>query len=167
MSNNLKLDEIDLEIIALLHQNSRMSFAKMAKLTGYPDATLQHRFRRMIKKGVIKRFTIELNPVYASHGAVSMVLVKTTSEKHDTVQKDLEALPEVSEVYVVFGEYDFIIKVNGKSLENIDDIVRDKIKIIQGVSELREIAVVEEIKKATTKTNEPATEQKADKKKEG
>ena len=100
----------------------------------------------MLKRGVIKRFTIELSPAYVDHGAVSIVMLKTTSDKHDAVQKELEALEEVTDIYVVFGEYDFIIKVSGKSLEKIDDIVRDKIKIIQGVSDIREIAVVEEIK---------------------
>jgi DNA-binding Lrp family transcriptional regulator len=62
------------------------------------------------------------------------------------VQKALEALEEITDIYVVFGEYDFIIKISGKNLETIDDIVRDKIKVIDGVSDLREIAVVEEIK---------------------
>jgi DNA-binding Lrp family transcriptional regulator len=145
-SNPIKLDKIDQAIISLLSEDSRMSFAKMSKATGYPDATIQHRFRRMLKMDVIKRFTIELSPTYVDHGAVSMVMLKTTSDKHDAVQKELEALSEVTDIYVVFGEYDFIIKVSGKNLERIDDIVRDKIKIIQGVSEIREIAVVEEIK---------------------
>ncbi len=145
-SKQITLDEIDLAIISLLSRDSRMSFAKMSKATGYPDATIQHRFRRMLKKNVIKRFTVELDSAYVDHGAVSMVLLKTTPDDHDAVQKRLEALSEVTDVYVVFGEYDFIIKVSGRNLEQIDDIVRDKIKTIEGISELREIAVVEEIK---------------------
>lgn len=140
------MDEIDLAIISHLSKDSRMSFARMSKATGYPDATIQHRFKRLMKEGVIKRFTIELNSIYVEHGAVSMALLKTVSEKHDAVQKELEALPEVTDIYVVFGEYDFIIKISGKDLSQIDDVMRDKIKVIKGVSELREIAVVEEIK---------------------
>jgi DNA-binding Lrp family transcriptional regulator len=142
----IELDEIDKAIISLLTKDSRMSFTKMSKITGYPDATIQHRFKRLIQNNVIKRFSVELDPNYSEHGAFSLVLIKTSSDEHDSVQKDLERLPEITNIYVVFGEYDFIIKVRGKSLENIDDIVRDKIKIISGVSELREIAVVEEIK---------------------
>jgi DNA-binding Lrp family transcriptional regulator len=145
-SNKIKLDEIDLAIISHLSEDSRMSFAKMSKATGYPDATIQHRFKRLMREGVIKRFTIELNSIYVEHGVVSMALLKTVSEKHDDVQKELEALPEVTDIYVVFGEYDFIIKISGKDLSQIDDVMRDKIKMIEGVSELREIAVVEEIK---------------------
>ena len=145
-SNKIELDEIDLAIISHLSEDSRMSFAKMSKATGYPDATIQHRFKRLMREGVIKRFTIELNSIYVEHGVVSMALLKTVSEKHDEVQKELEALPEVTDIYVVFGEYDFIIKISGKDLSQIDDVMRDKIKVIEGVSELREIAVVEEIK---------------------
>jgi DNA-binding Lrp family transcriptional regulator len=145
-SNKIELDEIDLAIISHLSEDSRMSFAKMSKATGYPDATIQHRFKRLMREGVIKRFTIELDSRYVEHGVVSMALLKTVSEKHDEVQKELEALPEVTDIYVVFGEYDFIIKISGKDLSQIDDVMRDKIKVIEGVSELREIAVVEEIK---------------------
>ena len=144
--NKIELDEIDLAIISHLSEDSRMSFAKMSKATGYPDATIQHRFKRLMREGVIKRFTIELDSSYVEHGVVSMALLKTVSEKHDEVQKELEALPEVTDIYVVFGEYDFIIKISGKDLSQIDDVMRDKIKVIEGVSELREIAVVEEIK---------------------
>ncbi|MCL4365152.1 Lrp/AsnC family transcriptional regulator [Candidatus Marsarchaeota archaeon] len=145
-SNKIKLDEIDLAIISNLSQDSRMRFTKMSMATGYPDATIQHRFRRMMKNGVIKRFTIELNPIYVDHGSVSLALLKTISEKHDDVQKKLESLPEVTDIYVVFGEYDFVIKISGKDFSHIDDIMRDKIRVIEGVSELREIAVVEEPK---------------------
>ena len=144
--NRIKLDEIDLSIISMLSQDSRMSFTKMSKAIGHPDATILHRFRRLVKNGVIKRFTIEVGAAYTNHGAVSIVMVKTSSDKHDAVQKALEALEEITDIYVVFGEYDFIIKISGKNLETIDDIVRDKIKVIDGVSDLREIAVVEEIK---------------------
>ena len=144
--DEIKLDEIDLAIISHLSEDSRMSFAKMSKATGYPDATIQHRFKRLVREGVIKRFTIELDSSYVEHGVVSLALLKTVSEKHDEVQKELEALPEVTDIYVVFGEYDFIIKISGKDLSQIDDVMREKIKMIEGVSELREIAVVEEIK---------------------
>jgi Lrp/AsnC family transcriptional regulator for asnA, asnC and gidA len=146
VSNKIKLDEIDLAIISHLSEDSRMSFAKMSKATGYPDATIQHRFKRLVREGVIKRFTIELDSSYVEHGVVSLALLKTVSEKHDEVQKELEALPEVTDIYVVFGEYDFIIKISGKDLSQIDDVMREKIKMIEGVSELREIAVVEEVK---------------------
>jgi Transcriptional regulators len=102
-SNKIELDEIDLAIISHLSEDSRMSFAKMSKATGYPDATIQHRFKRLMREGVIKRFTIELNSIYVEHGVVSMALLKTVSEKHDDVQKELEALPEVTDIYVVLA----------------------------------------------------------------
>ncbi len=146
MGNKLKLDEVDLKILNYLAQNSRISFTEMSKASGIPDATLQHRFRRLVKNNVIKKFTIEINHEYASNFVISIVLLKTASEKHDKIKRILASLPEVYEVYELFYDFGLFIKVSGVSLDNIDEIIRDKIAAIDGVNEVRKIAIVEEIK---------------------
>lgn len=152
----LKLDDTDLLILNLLAKNSRLSFTRMSRETGIPDATLQHRFRRMMKYGVVKRFTIELNHNYASNYFNTIVLVKTSQEKHDEVKSALAALDEVYEVYALFYDYDLMIKVSGRSLDEVSDIIRDKIKTMPGVSQVREIAVVEEVKDVHAKWIAPS-----------
>ena len=146
MDNKIKLDDVDLKILNYLAQNSRISFTKMSRVSGVPDATLQHRFRRLVKNNVIKKFTIELNHEYASNFVISMVLLKTVSEKHDRIKKALASMLEVYEVYELFYDFDLFIKVSGTSLDNIDEIIRDKIATIEGVNEARKIAIVEEVK---------------------
>ena len=149
-AKQIALDDTDLAIINLLYENSRISFTEMSKMTGLPDATLQHRFKRLVKNKVIKRFTVELSHAYTGHQSIALVLIKTMSDKHDEAKTRLASFPEIEEVYEVFGEFDLVIKIAGKSLEGIDDIIRDKISTIHGVRELRKMPIVEEIKDVHT-----------------
>jgi Lrp/AsnC family transcriptional regulator for asnA, asnC and gidA len=151
MSNKIKLDKVDLTILNYLAQNSRISFIKMSKISGIPDATLQNRLHRLVKNKVIKTFTIELNHEYASSFVISIVLLKTVSEKHDKIKRALANMSEVYEVYELFYDFDIFIKVSGTSLDNIDEIIRNKIATIEGVDEARKIAIVEEVKDEHTK----------------
>jgi DNA-binding Lrp family transcriptional regulator len=60
---NLAFDELDREILLLLNENSRRSFKGMAKSLKIDVETVRYRIKRLVKLGVIRRFTmILLNP---------------------------------------------------------------------------------------------------------
>ncbi|MFQ5711473.1 MAG: Lrp/AsnC family transcriptional regulator [Candidatus Geothermarchaeales archaeon] len=50
-----------------------------------------------------------------------------------TVKERVAEVPEVTEVYSVFGRYDLIIKVEAESIDGVGSIVDDKIRPIAGV----------------------------------
>ncbi len=150
MGNNSDLDEIDLSILRLLRLNSRMRFHEMSRLTGIPDATLQFRLKRLITNGVIDKFTIIANPALTGYIVTALVLVQTDTDKHDEAKEALSALPEISEIYGVLGEYDLFIKVWAKSLEELNSIINDKIRSVVGIEDLLEIVVVERVKEETS-----------------
>jgi len=49
-------------------------------------------------------------------------------------------------VYSVLGEYDLFVKVWAKSLEELNRIINDHIRAIDGIEDLMEIVVVERVK---------------------
>lgn len=145
-SSQSDLDEVDSSILRLLRENSRMSYLEMSRRTGISDATIQHRLKRMKEKGVIDRFTIMVNPAATGFTVTSIMLVQTDTEKHDDAKNALAGIPEVSEVYSVLGEYDLYIKVWAKSLEELNRIINDRIRAIDGIEDLMEIVMVEQVK---------------------
>ncbi|WP_424357150.1 Lrp/AsnC family transcriptional regulator [Methanocella sp. MCL-LM] len=146
MNNSSELDEVDSAILRLLRENARMSYLEMSRKTGISDATIQHRLKRMKERGVIDRFTVMANPVATGYTVTAIMLVQTESEKHDEAKTALSALPEVSEVYSVLGEYDLYMKVWAKSLEELNRFINDQIRAISGIEDLLEIVVVERVK---------------------
>jgi anthranilate phosphoribosyltransferase len=63
----------------------------------------------------------------------SYTLARIEPAKDVKVYDTVKQLPEVKEVITTYGEYDMIIKVEIDSLENLDDFVFNKLRVIEGV----------------------------------
>ncbi len=146
MNDSEEIDEVDSSILRLLRENARMSFTEMARQTGISDATIQNRLKRMRERGIIERLTVIAKPEATGYVVTAIMLVQTDTEKHDEAKQALSELPEISEVYSVLGEYDLFVKVWAKSLEELNRIINDHIRSIEGIEDLLEIVVVERVK---------------------
>ena len=59
MRENVRLDEKDLKIIEILRENARASYSEIAREVGLSESAVRKRIASLIKKGVIRRFTID------------------------------------------------------------------------------------------------------------
>jgi len=50
-----------------------------------------------------------------------------------TVKEEISRIKGVKDIYGVFGRYDFVVKVETKTLEDLSNLVTDKIRGISGV----------------------------------
>ena len=57
-----KIDETDKKLISILMENSRKSFKDIAKELGMSVITVRKRVQKLVDEGIIKKFTITLNP---------------------------------------------------------------------------------------------------------
>jgi Lrp/AsnC family transcriptional regulator, regulator for asnA, asnC and gidA len=146
MNDSEEIDEVDSSILRLLRENARMSFTEMARRTGISDATIQNRLKRMRERGIIERLTVIAKPEATGYVVTAIMLVQTDTEKHDEAKQALSELPEIAEVYSVLGEYDLFVKVWAKSLEELNRIINDHIRSVEGIEDLLEIVVVERVK---------------------
>jgi Lrp/AsnC family transcriptional regulator for asnA, asnC and gidA len=146
MGNRSVLDEIDSNIIKLLKQNSRMSYLEMSRRMGISDATIQFRIKRLKEHGIIKKFTITVDPASIGYTVAAIMLVQIDADKHDAAKNELSMISEIPEIYSVLGEYDLFIKVYARSLEDLNELINDKIRSIEGIEDLLEIVIVERVK---------------------
>jgi Lrp/AsnC family transcriptional regulator for asnA, asnC and gidA len=150
MGNSIDLDEVDRVILRNLRENARMSLQEMSRRSGISDATIQFRLKRMKANKVIEQFTIMSNPAATGYQITAIMLVQTDNEKHDQVVKALAKVPEITEVYGILGEHDLFLKVWSKSLEELNTLINDRIRSIEGIEDLHEIVVVERAKDETS-----------------
>jgi Lrp/AsnC family transcriptional regulator, regulator for asnA, asnC and gidA len=149
MGNSVDLDEVDRAILSSLRENARMSMQEMSRKSGISDATIQFRLKRMKSNGIIERFTIMANPAATGYVVTAIMLVQTDNERQDQAVKALAKIPEITEVYGILGEYDLLLKVWSKSLEELNALINDRIRSIEGIEDLHEIVVVERAKDET------------------
>ena len=74
--------------------------------------------------------------------ALAFVLISTATAKEHGVYDELMQVGEISELYPLFGEYDFIAKVEAKNEDDIGDVVVNHIRRLEGVSDTKTLTVV-------------------------
>lgn len=140
------MDETDKKICNILTENSRISISSISKKTGIPNSTISNRIHKLEEKKIIKQYTTVLDHEKIGINITAMIIIQTETEKHENVEKQLPKLEEVTHVYSISGEYDVLIKVEAMNLEELNEIINSKIRTIDGIEELRELIVMEELK---------------------
>jgi DNA-binding Lrp family transcriptional regulator len=72
-----KLDALDLDILEVLLENSRIPLRKLAKAVGIEEKTVARRVSRLVEKGVVTRFTVEVDYGWLGLNAVAYVGTRT------------------------------------------------------------------------------------------
>jgi len=62
MNKKMKIDKLDLEIIKHLQEDARVSFRYLGKKLKVPHTTIFTRAEKLIKKGIIKKFSAIIHP---------------------------------------------------------------------------------------------------------
>jgi DNA-binding Lrp family transcriptional regulator len=68
---------------------------------------------------------------------VGFVLMHVSPLQEYEVFNTLSKLPEVVELHPLFGEYDLLAKIEAKDYETIGEIVIQKIKTINGITDTK------------------------------
>lgn len=59
---NLVVDDIDKQILTILHEEGRISYTDLGKRVGLSRVAVQSRINQLIETGVIEKFTAVINP---------------------------------------------------------------------------------------------------------
>jgi len=66
--------------------------------------------------------------------AQAYVLLKVTPGYERNIVKELKAIPEIEEIKELYGEWDIIIKASVVSIEDLDALLSEKMRKIEGVT---------------------------------
>jgi len=87
----------------------------------------------------------------------AIVLIQTEIGSESRVLEELYKIPEVEEVYIVYGTYDVVAKIRAETLEKVREIVTDKIRRLKDIRTTVTMIIVEErIKPPTPETGAPS-----------
>jgi|TARA_B100001971_G_C17881303_1_gene378237 DNA-binding Lrp family transcriptional regulator len=115
----MKLDQKDHLIIKVLRDNSRSSVRDIAKLTKLRPSTVHQRLTKLKKNGVIEKFTLKVNNKAMGENFIVFVLVTASKDLDNKVFVD----EHIKEVFGVTGEYDLLLKVKFKDVEDFNDFI--------------------------------------------
>jgi len=67
----------------------------------------------------------------------NFVLIQTKPGKECQVYDKLRKMPDIIECFQLFGEYDFIVKIEAEDLGKVGQIIIDKIRTIKNVMDTK------------------------------
>jgi Lrp/AsnC family leucine-responsive transcriptional regulator len=120
---NSALDETDQALIGLLADNARLSTAELARSVGLSAPSVAERLRRLEEDGVVKGYTIELDPRALGYTLTAIVRIRPLPGQLHTVERLLVESPEVVECDKVTGEDCFVARYLLRSIEELDPIL--------------------------------------------
>jgi DNA-binding Lrp family transcriptional regulator len=131
------VDEKDERILAMLKMDCRASTQAIADALHMPRVTVHDRIRRLSEKGVIKRFSVELDRARLGYPLHAYLLANWAGARGLTdrreVAEEISALPFVIGIDIVTGQWDFIIEVVARDMEDLGDAILDQLSAIDGM----------------------------------
>ncbi len=130
------IDEKNRVIIEELKKNARQSTKILAKAIKLPRTTVGERIKKMATQGIIKKFTVMLDYEKIGLSITAFILVSFLPNP-ELSQRELanriSKIKNVQEVYIISGEWDLLLKVRGKNMEEVGSLIVDHLRAIKGV----------------------------------
>lgn len=143
-----KLDSTDLDILAELYADSRITNKELAKQVNIAASTCLERVKRLQSSGVIKAFSLEIDFKAVGGNIEAMTSVRLGRHNRKVIQdfkQDLVECPEVLRVFHMGGENDFLLHITVKDTEHLRDFVFNSITSRAEVVHLETALVYEQI----------------------
>lgn len=125
-------DELDRRLLALLRQNARLPIATLSKSLGVSRASIYARLKQLQSGGVIEGYTVRLNADYDRRLIRAHVMMKVAVKLAKATEKQLHAMPEVTTLHAISGEYDLIAIIEAQNASDLNEVI-DRIGALEGV----------------------------------
>jgi len=105
--------------------------ARIAKKLKEPSTTLHYNIKRLEKEGAIKTYKAVFNYKKIGEGHCTYVLVNLEGEHYaepEEIAKEISKNPNVESVDIITGDYELIIKLRSKDIDEYYALMKEFIK---------------------------------------
>ena len=143
------MDAIDKRILMVLQNDAKANIKIIAEKSGLSVSPTFARIKKLEQLGYIKKYVALLDEVKI--GKSIQVFCQVTLSIHskeviDNFKKQIAKLHDVMGCYHVSGNYDFLLKIAVKDMNEYQQFAVEKLSVIEGISNVQSTFVLEEIK---------------------
>lgn len=125
------IDDTDIKILMLLQEDAKMGVKKIAEQVGKGISTTHARIKAMEQKKIITKYSAILDPIMLNRSIIAFIFIslspKSSGKKGALSQKkfyrEISQHPSVQGVYLLSGEFDVLLKVRAKSVDEMKTII--------------------------------------------
>jgi Lrp/AsnC family transcriptional regulator for asnA, asnC and gidA len=141
-----EIDELDLKILKLLQEDGRLPFMDIAQKLKLSESTIRKRVQTLKERGVIKRFTVEIDPAKIGLNTVAIVGIDVDPPKLLEVAQKLCELKEIRCVATSTGDHMIMTEIWTKDGRELTRLISEKIGPIEGVKKICPAIILERLK---------------------
>jgi Lrp/AsnC family transcriptional regulator for asnA, asnC and gidA len=140
------LDQIDCQMIELLQKDGRIPNTEIAKSLGVSEATVRSRLNRLIDEEYIQIVAVS-NPIKLGFKIVGILRIKVDITKIEKVTKELSKIKSIWFVVHATGDSDIYTEFVARSLDELNDIIFNKVYKIDGIVRTETSLILKYIKR--------------------
>ncbi len=122
-----------MKLLYELAKDSSISVPNLSKKLGINASVLYSRIKRLLKRKLIKKFTIVIDDSILGIGVKATVGINRDPKLKDSIHKHLMETAEVVSISEITGRFDILIRVYAENLEELHTVVIEKIGKIDGI----------------------------------
>jgi len=143
-----KVDDLDLKLLSELKKDGSISIPLLAKKLNINASVLYSRIKRLIKKKMIKKFTIDIDETQLGFGIKAYVGINRDPKFKAQINEKLLNIAEIDRIIEVTGRFDLMVGALAEDLEQLHSIVVDKIGKIDGIQNTETFVELERTEKS-------------------
>ena len=126
-------DELDMKLLFELTKDGNISVPTLSKKLGINASVLYSRIKRLVRKKLIRKFTIEIDASLLGIGVKATIGINRDPKFKIQINKKLLEISEIISISEVTGRFDMMIQVYARDLEGLHSVVIEKIGKIEGI----------------------------------
>ncbi|MBW3098093.1 Lrp/AsnC family transcriptional regulator [Pseudohoeflea coraliihabitans] len=142
------LDEKDFAILRRLQSDGRISNAALAESVGLSQSACSRRLALLESSGVIKGYHARVSNKALDHAMMAIVHISLSGQFTKTLaefEAAVKRCPNILVCYLMSGEYDYILRVAARDLEDYERIHRDWLSALPHVVKINSSFSLREI----------------------
>jgi len=149
----MNLDIIDKQIVKLLQEDAKQTTKEISNKTGLSVTAVYERIKKLERDGVITKYVALVNPKNVAKSFLVFCHIKLGQHIKEfvaTFEKEVIKLNEVLECHHVSGDYDYILKLRVKDMDEYRDFMLTKLTTIKHIGSTQSTFVISDIKNTTS-----------------
>ncbi|MEO8234572.1 MAG: Lrp/AsnC family transcriptional regulator [Flavobacterium sp.] len=148
----MNLDEIDKNLLKLLQTDSKKTTKELSSKLNLSVTAVYERVKKLEREGIIEKYVVLLNRKKIEKGFVvfcHIKLIQHTKEFLTKFESQVIKLNEVLECHHVSGDYDYILKIVLKDMEEYREFLVEKLTTLEHIGSTHSTFMISEVKNTT------------------
>lgn len=123
IDSSVLLDEIGRNLVSVLQEDARLSYAEIGRRIGLSPAATAERLRRLEEAGIVTGYRVELDRESLGLPILAIIRLSCDGARYRPFLKAVKGLESVIECHHVAGGDAFILKVAAASVVELEKLV--------------------------------------------